>query len=97
MSCSISCLYMTAIYQVYSININDIHVSNICFNDACLHTLSKSEFYRYPYNLGFDQQAPMLPVPQSDIFSKAILVFIEKFVINEICIHLLENHFFKYL
>ena len=25
---------------MYSININDIHVSNNCFNDACLHTLS---------------------------------------------------------
>ena len=26
--------------RVYSFNFNDIHVSNICFNDACLHTLS---------------------------------------------------------
>ena len=25
---------------MYSFNFNDIHVSNICFNDACLHTLS---------------------------------------------------------
>ena len=28
------------ISRVYSFNSNDIHVSNICFNDACLHTLS---------------------------------------------------------
>ena len=33
-------LYMTTISKVYSFNFNDIHVSNICFNDACLHTLS---------------------------------------------------------
>ena len=29
------------------------------------------------------------------IMEKVILVFIEKFVIGEICKHLLENHFFK--
>ena len=28
------------ISRVYSFNSNNIHVSNICFNDACLHTLS---------------------------------------------------------
>ena len=28
------------ISKVYSIEINDIHDSDICFNDACLHTLS---------------------------------------------------------
>ena len=28
------------ISRVYSFTSNDIHVSNICFNDACLHTLS---------------------------------------------------------
>ena len=42
----------------------------------------------------FDQKAPMVPVPHSD-FSRAILFFIEKFVVSERCIHLLENHFFK--
>ena len=28
------------ISKVYSFNFNDIHVSNSCFTDACLHTLS---------------------------------------------------------
>ena len=39
-SCSMSCYTWPRYIKVYSFNLSDIHVSNICFNDACLHTLS---------------------------------------------------------
>ena len=39
-SCSMSCYTWPRYIESVQFNINDIHVSNICFNDACLYTLS---------------------------------------------------------